>query len=314
VRVPARIRAATRYPDVRSEPAGGATALSTAPGPVPSEPKTTPGLRAQFARAREAAKRLAGAHLDLLKAEVGEIVAEIKQIAALAGVIVAFAVFAGMLASIGGALFIGEWIFGSIGWGVVHGVLSCVALIVVAAFAIIEAPRRIAIRAFVMASIVAILVAAALGANLARQGATWAADQLRAGPWPGLDPGWAPAIAGILAGAAVIALIGLVALAFVGGLAGAITGLVLGAMVGALLGWALAGIEFGWQGAAAIGVTLGLAAWPALMGIGLVRAREFDPTARFRRLVPQQSIDAANETKTWLEEQWAQRRGKRGIE
>ena len=42
-------------------------------------------------------------------------------------------------------------------------------------------------------------------------------------------------------------------------------------------------------------------AWPSL-----------DPAERFGRLYPRQSMEAANETREWLEEQWQTRLPKRG--
>jgi hypothetical protein len=51
-------------------------------------------------------------------------------------------------------------------------------------------------------------------------------------------------------------------------------------------------------------------AWPIL---NLIFAYpHLDPAARFKRLYPQQSIDAMEETRTWLEEQWQTRLPTRG--
>ncbi len=67
-------------------------------------------------------------------------------------------------------------------------------------------------------------------------------------------------------------------------------------------------MTFSWQGAVAVGVTVGFSVAIAVMGWSVARA-DFDPSARFRRLYPQQSIDAAQQTKAWLEELWTKRRG-----
>jgi hypothetical protein len=61
-----------------------------------------------------------------------EISNEIKRVAALAGVAIGAAIFAGLLLAIGLPLFLGEAIFGSIGWGLLHGVLVLIAITVAA--------------------------------------------------------------------------------------------------------------------------------------------------------------------------------------
>jgi hypothetical protein len=268
-------------------------------------------VRAQLTRTKDAALGLARAHLALLRAEIGEILDEVKMIAGLAGVILVIALFAVQLVAIGGTLFLGEWLFGSIGWGVLDGLLLSIALIVAAAMAIIEAPRRVTLGPFAIALVLGMIVSLALGANLARRGAVNAADHLRAGSSVTLDPTWAPDLLGAIVGAIVVGIILLIVVGRVAGGGWAFGGLVLGAVVGAVIGWWVAGIAFSWQGAVAVGLTFGLLAWIALMPIWML-ASDVDPTARFRRLYPRQSIDAANETKTWLENEWAKRRARLG--
>ncbi|HET9344636.1 MAG TPA: hypothetical protein VFO05_02960 [Candidatus Limnocylindrales bacterium] len=88
----------------------------------PPPPPPAPGLREQIGATRDAAKRLVEAHIELLKAEMEEITSEIGRVAALAGVAVAAGLFAGLLLAIGLPLFLGELLFGSIGWGLLLGV------------------------------------------------------------------------------------------------------------------------------------------------------------------------------------------------
>jgi hypothetical protein len=61
------------------------------------------------------------------------ITAEIQRVAALAGVAVAAGLFAGLLLAIGLPLFLGELVFGSIGWGLLLGVELLVGVAVAAA-------------------------------------------------------------------------------------------------------------------------------------------------------------------------------------
>ena len=71
------------------------------------------------------------AHVSLAQAEFSQIAAEIKRFAIAAGIVFGMLVFAGMLVVIGGTLFVGEWLFGSIGWGILHGLEFAVAASVV---------------------------------------------------------------------------------------------------------------------------------------------------------------------------------------
>lgn len=98
-------------PELPPEPAPPA-----GPGAAPP-PEDPPSLRAQVGATRDATKRLVGAHVELAKAEIGEIADEIKKVVALVGIAIGAAIIAGLLLTVGLPLFLGEWIFGSIGWG-----------------------------------------------------------------------------------------------------------------------------------------------------------------------------------------------------
>jgi hypothetical protein len=82
------------------------------------------------------------------------------------GVVIGMAIFAVLLLSIGGALFYGEWIFGSIGWGILHGVLFAAAIALTCALlaAGLE-PSRVGI-GVLSGVLVGIAVTIILGANL----------------------------------------------------------------------------------------------------------------------------------------------------
>jgi hypothetical protein len=311
-------RPAPRCVRARAGPRGSPLTTERAHDPAASDPgavplehgpveRTAPGVRASLRGVRVAVTALIAAHVTLLKAELEGLVAELKVIAALAGAILVLALFVAQLLAIGGALFVGEWLFGSLGWGIVHGTLLAIALIVATAMLLVETPRRVIVTPLVLALIVGMAVTVALGANLARRGAEQLSAQLRSGPLPHLDPAWAPAVVGAAAGAVVLALVGLVLLGRLGGTGGAVAGVVVGAISGGLLGWGWTGLTFSWQGAVAIGVAVGLLTWIALMPAWMLRA-EIDPTARFRRLWPRESYAAALETKDWLEKEWAKRR------
>jgi hypothetical protein len=102
--------------DNAQDPASPGTATSGA-GAEPA------GLRRQIGAVRDAIRRLVAAHVELAKAEAGEIAEQIGRIALLGGIALALLLLVGLLLPIGGILFLGEWIFGSIGWGVLLGSL-----------------------------------------------------------------------------------------------------------------------------------------------------------------------------------------------
>lgn len=268
------------------------------------------GLREQFGQTRRAARQLIDAHVRLLKAELGEIAAQLKLLAALAGILLAIGLYVANLLLIGGSLFLGEWLFGSIGWGVLHGMLLGIGLMVGVALVLFGAPAGMVVTRWLIAAAVAVLVTVVLGFNLARQGAIAAADQVRAGLVPTLDPNWAPAVVAAAIGAIVIGLVLLVVGARAG-VGGGIAGLLVGAVLGALLGLLLGGTAFDWRIAAAIGVAVGALLWPIIQ-VQAALSAGVDPKKRFTRLWPRETYETALETKAWLEQEWAKRRDRLG--
>jgi hypothetical protein len=103
---------------------------------------TPPGLIEQVRATIAAAKRLLHAHVELGKAELGEIVDAVKKVVGLVLVALALVVAAGLLLFIGGVLFLGEWLFGSIGWGVLLGFLLFLDLAINAGLAALDVRGR----------------------------------------------------------------------------------------------------------------------------------------------------------------------------
>jgi hypothetical protein len=153
-------------PDVPPQPPPTPPGSDGPPPPPPPPQEPAPGLRGQFGATRDAAKELVDAHIELAKAEFEEISGEVKKVAGLAGIAIAAAIFAALILGIGGTLFYGDWLFGSIGWGILHGVLFLAAIavssIVVAAG--VE-PSRIAI-GVVSGFLVTVAISIILGASL----------------------------------------------------------------------------------------------------------------------------------------------------
>ena len=127
------------------------------PSPPPPEP---PGLRAQIGAVRDAVRRLIASHIDLAKAEAGEIGAEIKRVALLAGLAIGALVGLAFLLPVGLLLFLGELIFGSIGWGLLLGSVVLVDVAVLAVLVALGVRRSRIGQSFVIAIGIGVLVLA----------------------------------------------------------------------------------------------------------------------------------------------------------
>src|SRR4051812_19108836 len=128
-----------------------------------------PGLFSSIRSTREAAERLVRAHIDLAKAEASAIKGEVARVAALAGVAIAVVLFAVILAVIGTSLFLGEWLLGSLGWGVLHGILLFAAIALACTVAALGVSGGRIGRAFVVGLIVAVVVGVGLALALPNQ-------------------------------------------------------------------------------------------------------------------------------------------------
>lgn len=271
-------------------------------GAMPAD-DTPAGVGEQVGRTRAAFSRLLRAHVDLLRAEIGEILDQLKLIATQAGVALAVALLVGNMLYIGGFLFLGEWLFGSIGWGLAHGVLLGLGLISGLALAIMGAPLRTLSLSLLLALVVAVAVAAVCGLNVGYNTAAYLAGQIAS---PFNSAGVVALIAGAVLGSIVFAAL----LGLAGGRTGFLAGLFLGALIGLPVSWLIGGAPWTWPPAVGFGITIGLLAWP-ILAVALAWPG-LDPGERFARLYPRQSIEAANETRDWLEEQWQSRRPKLG--
>jgi hypothetical protein len=270
------------------------TDATGAPRASGSEP---PGLRQEIGATRGAATRLVKAHVELAKAEFGEILGEIKRLAVAAGIAFALLLFAGMLLPIGGMLFLGEWLFGSIGWGVLLGTELSIGLAVVTIFAVLGATRGQVFGSFAVALVVGLIVGAVFGLDLTNQG--WA--RLGESALPGIEPGVRPLVTAAAVLAAVIAIVGLIGGLRAGGIGGAIGGLIGGAILGLILG-AFTALRWGPQAGAAAGVAVGLIVWPVGLATSVLR-KGIDFDAIKNRLLPNETIATTRETIEWVRKQ-----------
>ena len=212
------------------EPAG--PARSDGAGAPPPPP---PGLRRQLGATRDAITALVRAHIDLARAEASEIGGEIGAVAIAVGIAIGALILVAFLVPIGTTLFLGEWLFGSMGWGVLLGTEALVLLGSAAVLGSLGAGR--VARAIALAFLAGVLVAILFGTNAPNRLYVAIAEQFG----PGIDPGWAALVAGLVSGLVIGGLLGLLAGARRGTRGDAGAGLVGGAILGGIFGALIGG-------------------------------------------------------------------------
>jgi hypothetical protein len=214
----------------------------------------------------------------------------------LAALAIAVVLLAGLLLVIGGALFLSEWLLGSMGWGVLHGVLLAAGIALAAGVIAVGIPAGRVLRWFLVAVVVALAIGGLLGLELTNQ------LYRNVGESAGLsvDVGVRPLVAGLLVGALVGLVLGIGVAALAIGSGGGRLATVLGMIVvGALVG-AFTAITFGPQVGAAVGITVGCGVWIALMALDVVR-NGIDTDALKNRFYPTATIETSKETLEWLQ-------------
>lgn len=263
-----------------------------------------PGVFEAVRQLRDGGRRLADAHIELLRAELTIAGRELGIVIAMAVGILALAIVAGLLLVIGTSLFLGEWLFGSMAWGIVHGVLFFVAIIVPLALDLAGGRRDAFARGLVTAVVVTLLLWLLFASNVLRDTAVNVGRSLEASL--AIEPAFLPTLVGLVAGAAVLGVVLLVLGLRQGG---ALRLLIAGALVGAVIGAILGSVTFDTKGALAVALTIGLIAWIAVTVLVAVRMG-FDPEGRYEAMVPRESMAMAEDTKAFLERQWRRQRGK----
>lgn len=228
------------------------------------------------------------AHVDLAKAELSAIVADVKLVAVQLGLALALLLYVGLLVPVGSALFLGEWLFGSLGWGILHGTLFSIAT----GFVLILGALRVSPRYLAGSLLAAVLIGVAVGTVLGLALPNRAYATIGETVAAGVDPATQPLVVGVALWGTILAGAGLVLGARAGGAGRTVGGLVAGAILGALFG-AFTAISFGLQVGAAIGVTVVPVAWPVIASL---RLRGYDWEGLKRRFTPQASMDAARES------------------
>ena len=258
-------------------------------------PKPPPSLRAQVGATREALWALALAHVELAKAELAAVAGEIARVALLAAIAIVVIVMAALLAIVGTSLFLGDWLLGSLGWGVLHGFLMLIGVALAAALLALGVPTRRVGRALLAAVVVGLLAAVTLGADLPNR--LYAAVGESVGV--AIDPAVRPLVVGLVAGGLVGFMVGLGAVvSMTANGSGRYPALAASAVAGIILG-AFSAVAFGPQVGAALGITVGWLTWIVVMGVDVGRAG-IDLDARKERFYPTQTIETSKETVEWL--------------
>jgi hypothetical protein len=235
------------------------------------------------------------AHVELGKAEMSAIGGEIAKLAGFFCLAIAVVLIAVMLGIIGTSLFVAEWLLGSMGWGVLHGVLLLLAIAVTCVLVPLGMSQvRVGV-AFLIGVAVAVLVSLLLTLALPNDLYRLIGESAI----PGIEPGVRP----LLVGAAIWAVIGLLgglvlALRF-DGWGGRIGALLGGAALGALVG-AVTSVDTGAQVGTGIGIAVGYLTWIGVMGAGMARSG-VDVEALKARFVPTKTIETSKETLAWLQ-------------
>lgn len=252
-----------------------------------------PGLRAQAGSTFAAGKRLLTAHVDLAKAEMADIAGAVGRMVGLFAGAFVLVLFAGMLLAIGGLLFLGEWLFGSIGWGVLLGTVLLIDIALVAVLLALDVRSgRIGV-SFLIAVGVGAVVGVVMGLDLTHRGWTSLGDQIGAQ----FDPNTRAVLLATGASALVLGLLG-----FATGVRHG-----LGHAVGRLLIWAVIGVFVGLLTVvsipptvgAALGVLVALVVWPIVAGLDLARSG-VDGEALKKKFTPEATISLGKETIEWV--------------
>ena len=258
-----------------------------------SDPGDPPGLREQLGATFAAGKRLLRAHVDLGKAELGDIVDEVKRMVALIGAAIGVLLFAGLLFVVGGILFLGEWLFGSIGWGVLLGTLLLIDIAMMAVLLALDVKGGRLTSSLLVAVVAGIAVGVLLALNLTNRGWTALGDSVAST----YDPSTRTVLLALGISAAVVGVLGFLA-RIRSGIGAALGGLLLGALVGLLLGGVTV-LSIPAQVGAAVGVLVTLIAWPVLAGRDVMRTG-VDGEALKKKFTPDETIGLTKETIEWV--------------
>ncbi len=207
------------------------------------------------------------------------------------GIAIAVVIFAVILLVVGTSLFLGEWLLGSMGWGVLHGLLLFVAIGIACGLAAVGVSSgRIGV-SFLLGLVVAIVVGVGMALALPNRAYASLGDSVL----PGIEPGVRPLVVGVLVIGAIGVLLGVIAAVRGGSGIAIVGGLVLGVVLGAI-----SAVDLGVGVGAGIGIAVGYIVWIVAMLAEVARSG-IDADALKARFYPTQTIETSKETLAWLQ-------------
>jgi MFS family permease len=299
--------------DVDETPSAADTAAPEDAQDDPGEPDD-PGVGEAIGGARAAFMRMLDAHITLLRAELQIAGKELGIIVGLAAGALALAAIIGILLYVGSALFLGEWLFGSMGWGIIHGTLLPVAII---GFIGVNLGGG-DIRAYGWGALVGLIVGIALSAllltNVGNETAEWGSRLLQESIGEDALPfgaEWVATLSGLVVGAIIAAIVALLVgwrmhWKFGSPVVLTVVGLAIGGFIGAIYASTRYDAPDGVIGFA---IMIGLLTW-IIAGLALAARKGFDPEARYANLMPRESIASFEKTRDFLMEQWDKQKGR----
>jgi hypothetical protein len=277
-------------------------------GPEPAQAEA-PGLAEQFGRTRRAFMRMVSSHFRLLSAELSEIMDEIKRAIALLALAAVLLLLAAVMVTLGTILWLDEWAFGSIGWGVLHGSGLLISLSVIAALVVLPNSGGRLGAAFFISLVVAVVAGAVFWLRLTNQAFGWLGDSFFGSlAWPdgnAISNADRPVVVAVIVlavlSAAIAGLLGLLAgEGALDRLGSAVGGAIVGGLVGGLLG-GLLGVPMSWGCAVAAGLAVFLFTLPILALVMVLPNADWGEFKK--RLMPNQTIETTKETIEWAREQ-----------
>jgi hypothetical protein len=288
------------------DPADESAASDDAPPgqdvPPPGGDQEDLGVGEAIGGVRGAFMRMLEAHIALLKAELSVAGKQLGIIIGLAAGALTLALLTLILLYVGTFLFMGDWLFGSMGWGIIHGTLLAGALIGIIAVNLAGGQIGAYLWGVVWGVLVAVLLSLLLISNLLREAAVAGAEAVE-NDIP-LHPHLLPTVVGFVVGAAILAVAALIAgwrsdWKYGSPLVMTMIGIGLGGFVGMLFA---STVYDNPNGVVGLGIMVGLIVWISV-GAWLASRRGFDPEARYESLVPRESMASFETTRTFMEQQ-----------
>jgi len=239
--------------------------------------------------------RFLNAHIELARTEFDLIKDEVARASGLVGGAIALAILLAFFVPIGGMLFAGEWIFGSIGWGLLHGTLGLIAVAIALVLVALRVPGLG--KDLLGGILLGLLVALVLGFELPNKLFAWIGEVGALG----IDPGTLPLVVGLGLFGAIGLVVGLIiGIRVHDGPKPIVIGVFAGLFGGAALG-AFLSITFGLRVGFALGVAAFWVFFAVLMALRVQRTG-IDVEALKARFIPQVTIDTAKESLEWAKE------------